>query len=83
MHNTMHGRPASQLQPLASMNTLQMPMSSSKDDPVPPYYPGDRVPPLARQPKITYGKGGTIKSKDLMLNTNGQSHISHILGRYD
>jgi hypothetical protein len=58
------------------MNTLQMPMTPFKEDPVPPY-PGEHVPPLTRQPLITYGAGGMIKSKDKLLNTDGQfSHFS-------
>jgi hypothetical protein len=77
MHNTMHGQPVGQLHPQASMNTLQMPMTPGKEDPVPPY-PGEHVPPLARQPKISFGDGGSIKSKDKMLNTDGQSHNSRI-----
>jgi hypothetical protein len=64
----MLGLPVRQHQ--ASMKIAQVPMRPGEEDFEPPYS-GNPVPLLCGQPRITFGEGGIIKSKDYIFITDG------------
>lgn len=79
IHSSIQAQQASYLPPQPNFVSVPAPPSPIAKENTLSENPGAPVPPLARQPKARYIAGGTITSKDPLLNTDGDALYRYIL----